>query len=53
MRTDLHAPRGRIVVVDLAGSPPPSDTSRWRTVIPESEDVIDSFSHIDGKLYVT
>lgn len=49
MRTDLDAPKGRLVTVDLA-SPAPS---AWKTVIPESDDVLDSFNIIDGKLYVT
>lgn len=49
MRTDFNAPRGRIVAVDLAN--PASD--RWREIIPEGEDVLDSFTRIDGKLYVT
>jgi len=49
MRTDLDAPKGRIVVVD------PLNPGRedWREVIPEGPDVLESFSQIDGKLYVT
>lgn len=49
MRTDLDAPRGRIVAVDFANP----RREAWRTVIPEGEDVIDAFALIDGRLYVT
>jgi prolyl oligopeptidase len=49
MRTDLDAPKGRLVVVD----PAHVERRAWRTVIPEGADVLDGFSAIDGKLYVT
>lgn len=49
MRTDLDAPKGRLVTVDLATPAPPA----WKTVIPETDDVLDAFSVIDGKLYVS
>lgn len=49
MRTDLDAPRGRIVAVDFARPA----REAWREVIAEGEDVLDSFSMMDGKLYVT
>ncbi|MBI3567786.1 MAG: S9 family peptidase [Gemmatimonadetes bacterium] len=49
MRTDLDAPKGRIVSVD----PSHPEQAQWKTIIPEGEDVIDAFSEIDGKLYVT
>ncbi len=49
MRTDLDAPRGRVVRVDLKNPV----SSAWQTMIPEGEDVLDAFSPIDGKLYVT
>lgn len=49
LRTDLDAPKGRLVTVDLANPSP----GNWRTVVPEGADVIDAFSAIDGKLYVT
>ncbi len=49
MRTDLDAPKGRLVTVDLA-SPTPSE---WKTVIPETDGVLDGFNIIDGKLFVT
>lgn len=49
MRTDLDAPRGKLVAVDFANP----RREAWRTVIPEGEDVLDAFTHIDGKLYVT
>jgi prolyl oligopeptidase len=49
MRTDLDAPKGRLVTVNLS-SPVPS---AWKTVIPESDDVLDTFSLIGGKIYAT
>ncbi|HEX4932968.1 MAG TPA: prolyl oligopeptidase family serine peptidase [Gemmatimonadaceae bacterium] len=49
LRTDLDAPRGKLVAVDLANP----RREAWRTVIPEGEDVLDAFTLIDGKLYVT
>ncbi|MFN8573234.1 MAG: prolyl oligopeptidase family serine peptidase [Gemmatimonadaceae bacterium] len=49
MRTDLDAPKGRLATVDLAKPEP----ANWHTVIPEGSDVLDGFTTIDGKLYVT
>ena len=49
MRTDLDAPKGRIVSLD----PSHPEQAEWKTVIPEGADVIDAFSVIDGKLYLT
>jgi prolyl oligopeptidase len=49
MRTDLDAPRGRLIAVD----PKRPDRRHWRELLPEAEDVLDSFNRIDGKLYVT
>jgi prolyl oligopeptidase len=49
MRTDLEAPRGRVVLVD------PSKPARenWKDVIPQSDDVLEDYTEIGGKLYVT
>jgi prolyl oligopeptidase len=49
MRTDWNAPNGRILSVDL------NDPRResWKQVVPEAEDVIESFSPTGGKLFVT
>jgi prolyl oligopeptidase len=49
MRTDLDAPRGRVVLVD------PSKPARenWKDVIPQSDDVLEDYTEIGGKLYVT
>ncbi len=44
--TDRGAPRHRLVAVTL-GEP---DPSRWRTVIPESEEVLHRVEEIDGRL---
>ncbi|MGQ0648531.1 MAG: prolyl oligopeptidase family serine peptidase [Gemmatimonadaceae bacterium] len=49
MRTDLAAPRGRIVAVDLT-KPGVED---WQTIVPEHDIVLDGFTQIDDKIYVT
>lgn len=49
MRTNLGADRNRLVAVDLANPAP----AHWREAIPESEDVMEDFALIDGKLYVS
>lgn len=49
MRTNLGADRNRLVAVDLAQPA----RSRWREVIPETEDVMEDFTLIGEKLYVT
>ncbi|MBV8436963.1 MAG: S9 family peptidase [Silvibacterium sp.] len=46
--TDVQAPQDRIVEVVPGGDP-----SQWKQVIPEGKDVIDSFSIVGGKLFVT
>jgi prolyl oligopeptidase len=47
--TDLAAPKGRLVVID----PAKPDTADWKVIIPEGEDVLDSFTRIGDKLYVS
>ena len=49
MRTDLDAPRGRIVSVDVANP----DPAKWDTVLPQRDMVLDGFTRIAGKVYVT
>jgi len=49
MRTNLDAPNNRIVAVNLSQPA----RQNWREVIPESENVMQEFSLIDDKLYVT
>ncbi len=49
LRTDLDAPRGRVVRVDLAS--PARD--RWKEVIPQGEHVLDAFQVIDTLVWVT
>jgi prolyl oligopeptidase len=44
--TDRGAPRRRVVAVDLRAP----DPARWRTVIPESADVLDRVYEIEGRL---
>ncbi len=48
-QTDLDAPRGRVIAIDIRQ--PARD--KWRTVIPESEDVIDSASLINNRLVLS
>jgi prolyl oligopeptidase len=49
MRTDLDAPKGRIVTVD-----PRKPAQRdWRTLIPEAQDVLDRYARIGDRVYVT
>jgi prolyl oligopeptidase len=47
--TDWEAPNYRLMVVD------PDDPSpdRWRELIPEASDVLDSYAFIEGRVYVT
>jgi len=47
VRTDYHAPKGRIYKADPGILP-----DAWTTVVPEGADVIDSFSIVGGKLFV-
>jgi prolyl oligopeptidase len=49
MRTDLDAPRGRVVVVD----PLKPARASWKDLIPQSDDVLEDYTEIGGKLYVT
>ena len=49
VRTNLKAPNNKIVAID------PENPSReaWRDVVPESDDVLQDFTVIDEKLYLT
>ncbi len=49
MRTDLDAPKGRVVVVD----PLQPARESWKEIIPQGDDVLDGFTQIGDKLYVT
>ena len=46
--TDDQAPNGRIVEAF-----PGKDPSAWKTIIPQGKDVIDSFSIVGGKMFVS
>ena len=48
LKTDYKAPNGRIVEAEPGGQP-----SEWKTVIPEGDDVIDSYSIVGGRLFVS
>jgi prolyl oligopeptidase len=37
MRTDLNAPRGRLIAIDISQP----DRSNWKTILPEGEDVLE------------
>lgn len=46
--TDLDAPRNKIIAIDLANA----DRANWKTLIPESKDVISNASFVGGKFVV-
>ncbi len=48
VQTDLGAPRRKIIAIDLAAP----DRANWKTIVPESKDVISSSTIIGGKLVV-
>ena len=48
LMTDSQAPNGRIVEAAPGGEP-----SQWKPVIAEGKNVIDSFSIVGGKLFVS
>lgn len=45
LRTDLDAPRRRIIAIDLAAP----DRANWRTVVPEGPEVIESSAFVGGR----
>lgn len=47
--TNYNAPNNRVMLVDLSKP----DKANWETLIPEGKDVIQSVSHVGGKLFVT
>ena len=47
VRTNLDAPNNRIVKIDPKNPAP----DRWKELVPESEDVLASFTILDGKIY--
>jgi prolyl oligopeptidase len=49
LRTDLDAPRGRLVVADPARPQP----EHWRDLVPESDAVLDGYDVLDGMLLVS
>ena len=49
LRTDYEAPNYRVIAID-----PNRPAERyWREIIPESEDVLQSYTEIDGRYYVS
>ena len=49
IRTNLDAPNNRLLIADLA-SP---DHEHWKELIPEADDVMQSYTFLDGKIYAT
>ncbi len=49
LRTDLGAPNYRVVAVN----PARPERNRWREIIPETENVLQSYTTIDDRYYVT
>jgi prolyl oligopeptidase len=47
-RTDLNAPRRRVVAIDIRAKAPPS---AWPTIVPESEHALESAVVAGGKLF--
>ena len=47
VKTDYKSPKGRVMQAD-----PGVDPSAWKTIAPETNDVIESFSIVGGKVYV-
>jgi prolyl oligopeptidase len=48
VQTDLHAPRRKIIAIDLANP----DRARWQTLVPEAKGVISSSTVVGGKFVV-
>lgn len=46
--TDLDAPRGRVIAIDLDNPQPDA----WQEIVPQGEDVIDQVTMVDDKLVV-
>ena len=47
VKTDYKSPKGRVMLAD-----PGVDPSAWKTIAPETGDVIEDFSIVGGKVYV-
>ncbi len=41
-RTDLDAPKGKVITIDISGPDKGSDKSSWQTLIPETEETLES-----------
>jgi prolyl oligopeptidase len=48
VKTDYQSPKGRVLLAD-----PGVDPSAWKIIAPETSEVIESFSIVGGKVYVT
>jgi len=50
--TDLGAPRGRVVTIDLEAEAP-NDSGAWREIVPESQAVIRTVTPVGKAIYLT
>jgi len=48
VKTDYQSPKGRVLLAD-----PGVDPSAWKTIAPETQDVLSDFSIVGDKVYVT
>lgn len=48
VKTDYQSPKGRVLLAD-----PGVDPSAWKTIAPETSDVVSDFSIVGDKVYVT
>ncbi len=48
-QSDLDAPRGRVIEIDVR-DPSPTSRERWREVIPETEETLESVTTVRGRL---
>lgn len=46
LRTDLDASRGRVIAIDVSAP----QRERWRVVIPEATETLDTVTHVGGRL---
>ncbi len=49
VRTNLDAPLNRVIGIDLRNP----EQDRWREVVPEGDDVLQDFSFMDGRMYLS
>jgi prolyl oligopeptidase len=50
MRTNLDAPMGRVVAIDMSA---PADRSKWTTVVPAQSEALEDFALIGDRVYAS